>query len=61
MAVKTHYQMLTQYANIPGHQQHIASAFGMLANSLQSYVPEGPEKLVMFRKLLEARDSALRE
>ena len=48
------------YDHLPEHLQEISKPFGDLAEQLDSILPDGPEKTVAFRKLLEAKDCAVR-
>lgn len=48
------------YAHLPEHLQEISKPFGELANKLEEILPSNPEKTTAFRKLLEAKDCAVR-
>lgn len=48
------------YAHLPSHLQAISRPFGELAEALDGLLPDNPEKTVAFRKLLEAKDCAVR-
>jgi hypothetical protein len=48
------------YAHLPEHLQEISKPFGDLAASLCETVEGGPERTVALRKLLEAKDAAVR-
>ena len=48
------------YAHLPEHLQGVSSPFGDLANFIIQNVPPGPEQTVALRKLLEAKDAAVR-
>jgi hypothetical protein len=41
-------------------QRQVAELFGDLARHLDSELPDGPEKSVALRKLLEGKDAAVR-
>lgn len=48
------------YAHLPAHLQVVSKPFGDLANALDGLLPDGPEKSVALRKLLESKDAAVR-
>lgn len=48
------------YEHLPVHLQAISKPFGELANSLVETLPRNPERTVALRKLLEAKDCAVR-
>ncbi len=47
------------YAHLPEHLQAVSKPFGELA-TLISVLPSNPERSVALRKLLEAKDAAVR-
>ena len=49
-----------QYAHLPAHLQEISAPFCRLAEDLVGRVEPGPERTVALRKLLEAKDAAVR-
>ena len=49
-----------QYAHLPDHLQAFSRPFGDLAEQMNATFPENPEKTVALRKLLEAKDCAVR-
>ena len=49
-----------EYAHLPENLQAVSKPFGDLANSLCETVEAGPERTVALRKLLEAKDAAVR-
>jgi hypothetical protein len=49
-----------QYAHLPENLQVIAREFADLADWIVEHVPPGPERTVALRKLLEAKDCAVR-
>lgn len=51
---------LTRYAHLSGPQREVAEQVSRLAQFLSEFLPPGPETLVTLRKLLEARDAAVR-
>lgn len=48
------------YAHLPDKYQVISKPFGDLAQSLVATLPRNPERTVALRKLLEAKDCAVR-
>jgi len=49
-----------EYAHLPPHLQVVSAPFGELAKKLDAELPGNPEKTVALRKLLEAKDCAVR-
>jgi hypothetical protein len=49
-----------EYAHLPEHLQQISQPFGELAKQIQETLPDNPEKTTALRKLLEAKDCAVR-
>lgn len=49
-----------EYAHLPIHLQGVSMLFYNLAAALCVNVEPGPERTVAFRKLLEAKDAAVR-
>ena len=49
-----------QYAHLPPHLQEISKPFADLAHVMLAILPRNPERTVLFRKLLEAKDCAVR-
>jgi hypothetical protein len=49
-----------RYAHLPGHLQAVSKPFGELAATICETVEPGPERTVALRKLLEAKDAAVR-
>ena len=49
-----------QYAHLPAHLQETSKDFGLLAEKIVSEIEPGPERTVALRKLLEAKDAAVR-
>jgi hypothetical protein len=49
-----------QYKHLPEHLQVISKPFGELAESVVKTLPRNPERTVALRKLLEAKDAAVR-
>lgn len=48
-----------EYEHLPAHLQAVSKPFCLLAAELAD-LPENPEKTMAFRKLLEAKDCAVR-
>jgi hypothetical protein len=48
------------YAHLPEKLQAVSKPIGDLAGHLDTTLPNGPEKSVALRKLLEAKDAAVR-
>jgi hypothetical protein len=48
------------YAHLPTHLQSVSKPFGELAETIVATVPSNPERTVALRKLLEAKDCAVR-
>ena len=48
------------YEHLPAHLQEHSKPFAELANHLCNTLPSNPERTVALRKLLEAKDCAVR-
>lgn len=48
------------YAHLPEHLQHDSAPFSELAHRLVEALPRNPERTAALRKLLEAKDCAVR-
>jgi hypothetical protein len=48
------------YGHLPEHLQKISGMFYPIACAIESELEPGPEREVAFRKLLEAKDAAVR-
>jgi hypothetical protein len=48
------------YAHLPAHLQDVSRPFSDLADDMELLLPGNPEKSAMLRKLLEAKDCAVR-
>ena len=48
------------YSHLPEHLQQISRPFGDLATQILETLPRNPERTVALRKLLEAKDAAVR-
>lgn len=49
-----------QYGHLPAHLQEVSRPFGELAQEIVNKLPRNPERTVALRKLLEAKDCAVR-
>lgn len=48
------------YAHLPAHLQEVSAPFGQLAEKIVATLPANPERTAALRKLLEAKDAAVR-
>ncbi len=48
------------YEHLPPHLQEVSKEFFMLAHQIVGTLPRNPERTVALRKLLEAKDAAVR-
>ena len=55
-----HIEQFFAYAHLPPHLQAVSKPFGDLAAHLVATLPRNPERTVALRKLLEAKDAAVR-
>lgn len=49
-----------KYDHLPAHLQEVSCQFHQLAINILIHIEPGPERTVAFRKLLEAKDAAVR-
>lgn len=49
-----------EYEHLPRNLQAVSMPFCVLANTIVKTVEPGPERVVALRKLLEAKDAAVR-
>tara|TARA_A100001391_G_scaffold175239_2_gene138012 strand:+ start:602 stop:814 length:213 start_codon:yes stop_codon:yes gene_type:complete len=49
-----------KYAHLPVHLQDVSRPFCVLATTVAESIEPGPERSVALRKLLEAKDAAVR-
>jgi hypothetical protein len=49
-----------EFGHLPVKLQHVSRHFYTVADLVRNTVPDGPEKTVCLRKLLEAKDCAVR-
>lgn len=56
-----HYMMqFFEYSHLPAHLQKVSKPFGDLAQTIHDTCPDNPETSAALRKLLEAKDCAVR-
>lgn len=55
-----HITQFFAHEHLPGHLAEVSKPFGDLANRLLTTIPRNPERTVALRKLLEAKDAAVR-
>lgn len=48
------------FAHLPPHLREISAVFAAVAESIVNDLPRNPERTVALRKLLEAKDAAVR-
>ena len=58
--MKEHILQFFAYAHLPAHLQVVSKPFGDLAQQIVETLPRNPERRVALRKLLEAKDAAVR-
>lgn len=49
-----------EYAHLPANLQSISQLFCVLASDIVTHLPRNPERTAALRKLLEAKDCAVR-
>lgn len=49
-----------EYAHLPEHLQKVSQPFCILAKDIVANLPSNPERTTALRKLLEAKDCAVR-
>lgn len=55
-----HILQFFAYAHLPPHLQAVSVPFCELADQIVATLPRNPERTVALRKLLEAKDAAVR-
>lgn len=55
-----HIMQFFAYAHLPERMQAISRPFGEMAQNIVATLPRNPERTVALRKLLEAKDAAVR-
>lgn len=58
--MQEHIIQFFSYAHLPGELAAISAPFGDLADKIVAELPRNPERTVALRKLLEAKDAAVR-
>ena len=58
--MKEHIMQFFEYAHLPAHLQAVSKPFGELAEKVVAEIQRNPERTVALRKLLEAKDAAVR-
>lgn len=57
---KEHIMQFFAYSHLPPHLQDVSKVFSDMAHSIILVIPRNPERTVALRKLLEAKDAAVR-
>jgi hypothetical protein len=60
MMDREYAEKLFQWKHLPAHLQDVSRPFYELALVTFEFAPENPERTVALRKLLEAKDAAVR-
>lgn len=55
-----HILQFFSYKHLPEHLAKVSEPFGLLADQIVRDLPRNPERTVALRKLLEAKDAAVR-
>lgn len=55
-----HILQFFAYEHLPPHLQAVSKPFGDMARQIVDTLPRNPERTVALRKLLEAKDAAVR-
>lgn len=58
--MKEHIEQFFAYEHLPQLLQEVSAPFAVLAQSIIDTIPRNPERTVALRKLLEAKDAAVR-
>ena len=58
--VSEHIMQFFAFEHLPPKLQGVSEPFGILAKWILSELPRNPERTVALRKLLEAKDAAVR-
>lgn len=58
--MKEHILQFFAWEHLPPELQQISAPFGNMAHDLVKHLPRNPERTVALRKLLEAKDAAVR-
>lgn len=57
---REHIMQFFAFAHLPPHLQAVSKPFGEMAEQIEMTLPRNPERTVALRKLLEAKDAAVR-
>lgn len=57
---RDHIMQFFAWGHLPPHLQAVSRPFGDIAEQIEATVPRNPERTVALRKLLEAKDAAVR-
>lgn len=57
---REHIEQFFEYGHLPEHLQVISKPFAEMARQILATLPRNPERTVALRKLLEAKDAAVR-
>lgn len=57
---KEHIMQFFAYAHLPEHLANVSVHFANMADMIVKKLPRNPERTVALRKLLEAKDAAVR-
>lgn len=58
--MQDHIMQFFAYSHLPPHLQAVSKPFGEMAEWIVATLPQNPERTVALRKLLEAKDAAVR-
>ena len=58
--MQPHIMQFFAYEHLPSHLQEVSAPFSLMANKIAETLPNNPERTVALRKLLEAKDAAVR-
>ena len=58
--MKDHIEQFFAYEHLPQLLQEVSVPFAVLVQSIIDTIPRNPERTVALRKLLEAKDAAVR-
>jgi hypothetical protein len=57
---RDHIMQFFAFAHLPENLQEVSRPFGEMAERIEATLPRNPERTVALRKLLEAKDAAVR-
>ena len=60
MEQKDHIIQFFSFTHLPAHLQEVSRPFSEMADRIVNTLPRNPERTVALRKLLEAKDAAVR-